>query len=181
MEASPFQRSAGPATQDRIALRCSDEPALPPLDWKLTRSCSMRPEIFFLNVGMLSVFSAAAGTAFWMAGYPLILFFCGCKIAALCVSALAYARHAVDGERVRLQGTTVYVESVCGARQTQLEFPLCWVQLERLPSGELLLRSSGVTVPLGGQLTPARRQVFAAEFAASLAWARRWGLPTAPS
>lgn len=153
-------------------------PTRPALAWKLTRSCSMRPGTFFLNVGLLSLLGTACGVAFWVAGYPWVMFFFGCQIAALCAAALAYARHAVDGERVRLHGTKLHIESVCGTQRTNLDFDLCWVRPERLASGELLLRSGGVAVRLGGQLTPAERRIFAAEFAASLAWARHRGCTT---
>lgn len=103
------------------------------------------------------------------------MFFCACQLLALIAAALVHARHATDEERVQVQVDQgkVRVETNCGDRQRRLDAHACWVRLERGASGSLCLRSGRVALPLGQQLTPERRRVFAEEFAASLARASR--------
>lgn len=143
--------------------------------WTLTRRCAIAPRTFFCHIGALGLLLCAVGIGFWMAGYPLVMLFCGCQFAALCGAALVHARHATDGERVRVEDGRVQVASSRGCREQVLEVRACWARLERRPSGGLVLRSGRVELPLGDQLTPAQRRVFAEEFAASLAQARCGG------
>ena len=149
--------------------------------WKLTRNCAMRPRTFLWNIGALAVSMGAIGTGFWIAGYPLVMFFCGFELAALGIAGFVYARHATDGERVRVEAGTVRIETSRGCQRRVVEFHACWVRLHRDGSGALTLRSGSAAVPVGEQLTPARRKVFAEEFAASIARARQWdaSLPAA--
>ena len=155
--------------------------APPPGDaWTLTRRCAIAPRTFFGHIGALGLLLCAVGVGFWVAGYPLVMFFCGCQFAALCGAALVHARHATDGERVCVEDGRVRVASSHGARERVVEVHACWARLERGPSGRLVLRSGRVELPLGERLTPAQRRVFAEEFAASLARARQGGARLAP-
>ncbi|RYY72488.1 MAG: DUF2244 domain-containing protein [Comamonadaceae bacterium] len=141
--------------------------------WNLTRNCAMVPGTFFCNLAALASLSSVIGLGFWIAGYPLVMFFCGAQSAALGVAVLAYARHATDGERVRIEQGRVQVETTQGGRVAAHEFNACWARLLRDRSGGLVLRSGSAVVPLGRQLTPADRDRFAREFAASLVSSRR--------
>lgn len=141
--------------------------------WTLTRNCAISPCTFFWNVGALAGVVGAVGTGFWVAGYPLVMFFCACQLFALGIAGIVFARHATDGERVRVDAGTVRVETSRGCRQRVVDFQACWVRLERHPSGALTLRGGRAVVPVGEQLTPAARKIFAEEFAASIALARQ--------
>ncbi|WP_183025163.1 DUF2244 domain-containing protein [Variovorax sp. UMC13] len=153
-----------------------------PAAWKLTRNCAMRPSTFFWHIGALALLMALVGAGFWVAGYPLVMFFCGCQLAALCIAGLVYARHANDGERIRVEAGAVHIETSHGGREREVDFHACWVRLERDRSGALTLRSGSASLPLGKQLTPARRRLFAEEFAASIARSgQRHASPPAPS
>jgi uncharacterized membrane protein len=140
-----------------------------PVAWKLTRNCAMVPATFFCNIGALALLMAVIGAGFWVAGYPLVMVFCGCQLAALCIAGLVYARHANDGERIRVEAGAVHVETSHGGHERVADFHACWVRLDRERSGALTLRSGSASLPLGEQLTPARRRVFAEEFAACIA------------
>ncbi len=140
-----------------------------PVAWKLTRNCAIPPATFFWNMGALALLMAVIGAGCWIAGYPLVMFFCGCQMAALLIAALAYARHANDGEWIRVEGGVVHVETSQGGHERVVDFQACWVRLDRDSSGTLTLRSGRASLPLGEQLTPARRRIFAEEFAASIA------------
>jgi len=129
----------------------------------------MGPAAFFWNLGALALITAVIGAGYWFAGYPLVMFFCGAQMAALFIAGLVYARHANDGERIRIEGGSVHVETIDGGHERVADFHACWVRLDRDPSGALTLRSSGTSLPLGEQVTPARRRIFADEFAASIA------------
>lgn len=170
---SPAPMSTLPPTVAGLAPE-SAGPAAMRQAWKLTRNCAIPPRIFFWNIGALGLVLAAVGTAFWVAGYPLVMFFCGCQLVALCAAALMHARHATDGERVRIEGGRVRVESSRGGHERVFDAHACWVRLERASSGGLVLRSGRTELPVGEQLTPAQRRVFAEEFAASIARARQW-------
>jgi len=152
-----------------------------PVAWKLTRNCAMPPATFFWNIGALALLMAVIGAGCWIAGYPLVMLFCGCQIAALFIAGLAYARHANDGERIRVDGGAVHVETSHGGHERVVDFHACWVRLERSSSGALTLRSGSASLPLGEQLTPPRRRIFAEEFAASIARSgqRKASLPDA--
>jgi uncharacterized membrane protein len=129
----------------------------------------MLPGTFFWNIGALALLMALIAAGFWVAGYPLVMFFCGCQLAAVCIAGLVYARHANDGERIRVEAGAVHVETSHGGHERVVDFHACWVRLERDRSGALTLRSGSASLPLGKQLTPARRRLFAQEFAASIA------------
>jgi uncharacterized membrane protein len=137
--------------------------------WKLTRNCAIAPATFFWNLGALALITAVIGAGYWFAGYPLVMLFCGAQIGALFIAGLVYSRHANDGERIRVEGDAVYVETSHGGRAREDNFHACWVRLDRDPSGALTLCSSGASLPLGEQLTPARRRIFVDEFAARIA------------
>ncbi|RYF67446.1 MAG: DUF2244 domain-containing protein [Comamonadaceae bacterium] len=151
--------------------------------WKLTRNCAIAPITFFCNIAALALVPLLAGFAFWTAGYPMVMFFCACQLVALFAAAMAYALHATDGELIEVQPAhgKVRIEARCGSRQRVLDLDVCWVRLERDPFGSLMLRSGRAELPLGGQLNPSRRQLFAEEFAASLARARRREAPLPPT
>lgn len=140
-----------------------------PVAWKLTRNCAIQPATFFWNIGALALLMAVIGTIFWIVGYPRVMLFCGCQLAALCIAGLVYARHANDGERIRIEADAVHVETSHGGHERVVDFHACWVRLDRDRSGALTLRSGSASLPLGEQLTPARRRIFAEEFAASIA------------
>lgn len=146
-------------------------PPMPPARrraWKLTRNCAMAPATFFWNIGAVGAGLSAVGAAFWLAGYPVVMLFCGVQLAAWGIAALAYARHAADGEHVHVDAGKVRVETRCGSAERVVDFQACWLRIESDASGALMLRSGREALPVGTHLSADRRKVFAEEFAASI-------------
>ncbi|RYY83628.1 MAG: DUF2244 domain-containing protein [Comamonadaceae bacterium] len=152
--------------------------AVPTMAWRLRRPCALAPHTFFSNIGALGLVLGAVGAGFWIAGYPLVTFFCACQAVAIGAAALVYAVHALDGERIAVEGGRVRIECTRGREESVVELPVEWVRLEQSAAGAVVLRSGRTQVAVGRQLTEAQRRLFAAEFAASLASAR--GAAVAP-
>jgi len=157
--------------------RADPAPVLAPMPpgaegWQLTRNCAIAPSTFFWNIAALGLAPFLAGVGFWVSGYPLVMLFCVCQLLALGAAALVHAWHATDGEWVQVGHGKVHVEARCGGHRRVLDIHACWARLERGPCDSLVLRSGRDALSLGDQLTPARRRMFAEEFAASLARAK---------
>lgn len=64
----------------------------------------------------------------------------------LCAVGLAfwvYARHAADGEQIRLQGSKLIVECESAGRTQRLEFNRAWVRVEPKAGDHSLIEVSG--------------------------------------
>ena len=92
------------------------------LAWHLRRNCSVTPRQLGGWYATLCLLSLLIGSGFWVLGMPLVLAFAGLELLAVGVALLVYARHALDGETVRLQGGRLSVERECAGRRETLEF-----------------------------------------------------------
>jgi uncharacterized membrane protein len=71
-----------------------------PHAWRLKRNCALRPAQYLAAIALLMSLAALVALACWIRGIWLVPLFCGLELVVIAVAALAYARHAIDGEIV---------------------------------------------------------------------------------
>jgi uncharacterized membrane protein len=139
--------------------------------WQLQRNCSIAPrQLLGVYLSLLAV-SLSIAAMFWWQGVPWVLPFASAELLALGVALLVYARHANDGESIRLDGGRLTVEQSVGSRTWKVEFAPAWVRVEPEQGDRSLVELSGQgrRVVVGRHVRPERRRQLAAE----LRWALR--------
>lgn len=97
--------------------------------WRLKRNCSLTPQQagwFFL---LLCVLSLSVGLFFWLQGAKLVMLFTALELTAMGTAFLLYARHATDGECIRLERERLVVELETAGRLQRTEFARDWVRI----------------------------------------------------
>ena len=143
------------------------------LQWLLKKNCSMTPRQLLGTYLALSVVSLGIASGFWHQGATLVLPFAGAEVLLLGVAMLAYARHAADGEHIRLGRHALTVVSTSGGRTESIDFQPAWVRVEpEHGDGSLVeLSGQGRSIVVGRFVRPELRRQLAEE----LRWAlRRW-------
>ena len=112
----------------------------------------------------------AIGTAFWFQGAKLVLPFAWAELVAVGVAFAVYARHATDGETIRLAGTQLVVELENAGKLQRSEFRREWVRVEpgAADSSLIELSAHGKTVQVGRYVRPELRPVLAREIRMAL-------------
>jgi uncharacterized membrane protein len=141
------------------------------LVWQLQRNCSLAPRQLFAVYLSLCVVSFAIAGMFWWQGATLVLPFASMELLVLGVAMLAYARHATDGESIRLADGRLTVEQRVGRRAQKVEFAPAWVRIEPEFGDRSLVELSGQgrRVVVGRHVRPELRKQLADE----LRWAVR--------
>jgi uncharacterized membrane protein len=139
-------------------------------EWVLRRNCSFSPLQLAAVFGSLCVVSLLIAGFFWLAGAPFVLFFAGIEIVALGAAFTVYARHATDGERVRLADGALWVERHQGGAQQVERFNPAWVRVEAqdLEARAVRLGEAGRAVEVGRYVTAQRREAFVKELKSAL-------------
>jgi uncharacterized membrane protein len=147
--------------------------------WKLTRNCAMRPRSMAIQVAVIALVNGVIGTVFWSLGYPGVTVFCVVEMLFVAGATMVYARHAVDGERLQLDGDALRIETIEGGEVRTYSLHPTWVWLERGEGCALTLRSGWLRLPVGRHVSDVQRLRFVEEFSATLAVARagRFGPP----
>lgn len=142
----------------------------PDVQWTLKRNCSVSPRQLGMCFASLGAVSLAIAAFFWMRGATLVLPFAGLELLALGTAFVAYARHATDGESIRLQGRQLIVELEHGGRLEQAQFQCDWVHVEPLADDRSLIELSGRgrRVRVGRFLRPELRPLLAQEIRRAL-------------
>lgn len=139
--------------------------------WRLQRNCSIAPRQLLGVYLSLMAISLSIAAMFWWQGVPWVLPFASAELLALGVAMLVYARHATDGESIRLDGGRLTVEQSVGSRTQKVEFAPGWVRVEPEHGDRSLVELSGQgrRVVVGRHVRPELRRQLAAE----LRWALR--------
>jgi len=98
--------------------------------WRLKRNCAMTPRQVGLCFAGLCVLSLAVGLFFWSQGAVLVLPFTALELLAAGVAFVLYARHAADGECIRLEPRQLVVEQESAGRLRRTAFAREWVRVE---------------------------------------------------
>lgn len=139
--------------------------------WQLRRNCSLAPrQLLAVYLSLCAVSLVIAGM-FWWHGARLVLPFASAELLVLGVALLCYARHATDGESIRLAGGRLTVEQQVGSRAQRVEFAPAWVRIEPEFGDRSLVELSGQgrRVVVGRHVRPELRRQLADE----LRWAVR--------
>ena len=114
--------------------------------------------------------SLAIGTAFWLQGAKLVLPFAWIELMAVGAAFAVYARHATDGETIRLAGAQLVVELENGGKLQRSEFRREWVRVEPGAADNSLIELSaqGKSVQIGRFVRPELRPVLAREIRMAL-------------
>lgn len=144
------------------------------IDWRLQRNCSVTPAQLGWMYASLCVVSLGIGTWFWIHGARMVLGFAWLELTAVGLAFLVYARHATDGERIFLDGSSLVVEFESAGRRERAEFNREWVRVEpRASDGSLIeLSGQGRSVRVGRFVRPELRPLLAREIRAALRSAR---------
>ena len=140
------------------------------MEWSLKRNCSVTPaQLGWLYASMCVVSLGVAGF-FWLQGATLVLPFAALELIAVGSAFLVYARHATDGERIRLLEGRLVVELETAGRTQRCEFAREWVRVEpRGDDGQMIeVRGGGQSVRVGRFLRPDLRPVLAREIRLAL-------------
>lgn len=102
---------------------------------------------------------------FWLRGFHVVMGFAGLELIATGVAFLLFARHATDGEQIRLEGSRLVVERETAGRLDRSEFRREWVRVEPKSGHRSLIEVSaqGRSVEVGRFVRPELRQALALE------------------
>lgn len=140
------------------------------IQWALKRNCSVSPAQLGWFYASLCVLSLGIAIFFWLQGATLILPLAWLELAAVGTAFLVYARHATDGERIRLQGHQLVVELENAGRLERAEFHRDWVRVEPRTDRRSLIEVSGQgrSVQVGRFVRPELRPALAQEIRRAL-------------
>ena len=138
--------------------------------WFLRRNCSVTPRQLVMIYLSLCVVSLAIGGLFWFRGATLVLPIAWLELCAVGFAFLVYARHASDGETIRLSGQQLVIEQDDGGKTLRSEFRREWVRVEPgvADNSLIALSAQGKTVHIGRFVRPELRPVLAREIRMAL-------------
>ena len=144
------------------------------LQWFLRRNCSVTPMQIAWLYTSLCVVSLGIATFFWVQGATFIMPFAWLELAAVGAAFVVYARHALDGENIVLQGPHLFIEMETAGRTERAQFNREWVRVEPESGDGSLIQVSGQgrSVRVGRHVRPELRPALARE----IRWALR-GFP----
>ena len=119
--------------------------------WFLRRNCSVTPRQLGFIYLSLCVVSLGMGVAFWLQGATLILPIAWLELMVVGAAFLVYARHATDGETIRLVSLVAATKPDFPGKLSRCEFRREWVRVEpaAADSSLIALSSQGRTVHVG--------------------------------
>lgn len=140
------------------------------LRWHLVRNCSITPRQFAALYGSLCIISTSIGVGFWWQGATFVASFAVLELVVVGIAFLLYARHATDGERLRLARDLFEVEIEHAGKVTRTVFQRQWVRVQPPSDGSALIELSGQgqTVFLGRHVRPELRDGLAKELVGAL-------------
>ena len=119
--------------------------------WLMKRNCSFSPKqvgLFYLSIVSFSLLVAGS---FLLFGVWMIIIFTTIEIIALTIALYVYSRHALDYEKITIDGKRLLVEKSWGGKVQTDEFNTVWTRLYHRGEGKhtLYLKSSTKEVPIG--------------------------------
>ncbi len=144
-------------------------------EWVLGRNCSITPRQLLAVYAALCSVSLAVAIVFAARGAWYVLPFAGLEMSALGFAFLLYARHALDRERILLDGQDLLVELVEVERVRQFRLDSRRLRIDPpLARGALVgLEANGIRVEVGRFLTEWKRRELASELRQALDFGER--------
>jgi uncharacterized membrane protein len=149
----------------RLATESAEE-----VHWILRRNCSVSPRQLGGMFVLLCVLSLTVAGFFWSQGAWMVLPFSALELLAAGTAFLVYARHATDGETIRLRNGRLVVEVEEAGRLHRVEFAGRGVRIEPPTARErlILVCCNGQTMQVGRFVRPDMRPVLAHELRRAL-------------
>ena len=121
------------------------------VSWDFRRNCSVTPRQLAACFGLMALVSLTIGGFCWCQGAVLVLPFASLELVAVGTAFVVYARHALDGDRIWLEGSLLVVESENAGEMVRREFQRAWVRIEQAEHGQSLIEicCHGQRVPVG--------------------------------
>jgi uncharacterized membrane protein len=143
------------------------------ISWDLRRNCSVTPKQLAACFALIAIVSMAISAFFWFQGALFVLPFASLELLAVGAAFLVYARHALDGDRIWLEGSVLVVESENAGEMVRREFQRAWVRIEQVAHGQAMIEicCHGQRVLVGRFVRKELRQRVAAELRLALALA----------
>ena len=131
----------------------------------------MTPRQLAASFALIAFVSLTIGAFCWFQGAVLVLPFASLELLAVGIAFVVYARHALDGERIWLEGSVLVVESENAGEMVRREFQRAWVRIEQVAHGQAMIEicCHGQRVPVGRFIRNELRQRVAAELRLALA------------
>ena len=141
------------------------------ISWEFRRNCSVTPGQLAASFALIALVSLTIGAFCWFQGAVLVLPFASLELLAVGTAFLVYARHALDGERIWLEGSVLVVESENAGAVVRREFQRAWVRIEQVAHGQAMIEicCHGQRVPVGRFVRNELRRRVAAELRLALA------------
>jgi uncharacterized membrane protein len=141
------------------------------ISWDFRRNCSVTPRQLGVCFALISLVSLTIGAFCWFQGAVLVLPFASLELLAVGTAFVVYARHALDGERIWLEGSGLVVESENAGELVRREFQRAWVRIEQAAHGQAMIEicCHGQRVPVGRFVRNELRRRVAAELRLALA------------
>ena len=138
--------------------------------WFLRRNCSVTPRQLGFIYLSLCVVSLGMGVVFWLQGATLILPIAWLELMVVGAAFLVYARHATDGETIRLVDGQLVIEQESAGKMSRCAFRREWVRVEPAAADSSLIALSGHgrTVHVGRFVRPELRPQLAREIRMAL-------------
>ena len=119
--------------------------------WLMKRNCSFSPRqvgLFYLSIVSFSLLVAGS---FLFIGVWMIIIFTAIEITALTIALYVYSRHALDYEKITINGKQLLIEKSWGGKIQTDEFNTVWTKLHSSGTGKhnLTLKSANKEVPIG--------------------------------
>lgn len=131
-----------------------------PTEWLMKRNCSMTPRQALLVYALLCAATLGIAVVFTLRGAWMVLAFALLETAAVGAALLHYCRHALDHERVLLDGGGLLVETADGARRSRVRLDPGHARVDLPDAGMrtlVVIEARGVRVEIGRFLTPSGR------------------------
>jgi uncharacterized membrane protein len=143
------------------------------ISWNFRRNCSVTPGQLAACFGLMACVSLTIGAFCCFQGAVLVLPFASLELVAVGAAFVVYARHALDGGRIWLEGNVLVVESESAGDMVRREFQRAWVRIEQVAHGQAMIEicCHGQRVPVGRFVRNELRQRLAAELRLALAMA----------
>lgn len=143
------------------------------ISWDFRQNCSVTPRQLGVCFALISLVSLTIGAFCWFQGAVLVLPFASLELLAVGTAFVIYARHALDGERIWLEGSVLVVESENAGELVRREFQRAWVRIEQAAHGQAMIEicCHGQRVPVGRFVRNELRRRVAAELRLALATA----------
>ena len=140
-------------------------------EWTLCRNCSLSPRQVGRAYALLCCASLAVGVGFLLRGAWMVLAFSLIELSVVGLALLAYARHALDRERIALSDGCLLIEWMHAEECRRHELDPLRTRVVPPDGGRrslIKLESRGVTIEIGRFATVAQPRRLAHELRQAL-------------